>query len=100
MLKKQVFAVLFGVIPFFVYSCIAAETGKSGDSWQFEITPYIFAAGLDGEIGQSTRFGDVTADIDMGFSDILENLDSGFMGLFEARKDKWVFALVGIGFLI
>ena len=64
------------------------------DKWQFELTPYLFGAGLNG----TTGFSRVTADVDMSFGDVLNNLDSGFMGLGEARKGLWSFALEGVYF--
>jgi opacity protein-like surface antigen len=67
----------------------AQDDATSGEKWQFEITPYLFAAGLDGTVGVRG----VTANIDVSFSDLLKNIDSGFMGLFEARKGRWTFGL-------
>lgn len=62
------------------------------DKWQFELTPYMFGAGLNG----TTGFRGVTTDVDMSFGDVLNNLDSGFMGLGEARKGRWSFAFEGV----
>ena len=64
--------------------------------WQFEITPYLFAAGLKGQAG----IRGVTADIDMSFNDIWDNLDSAFMGLFTAQKGRWSYGLEGVYFKI
>lgn len=72
------------------------EAGNSTESWQFEFTPYIFGASLNGVLG----IAPVTADVDMGFDDILENLDSGFMAMFEAHKGAWSFAVDGVYFKI
>jgi len=74
----------------------AAQTaaGSDTDAWQFELTPYILGAGLNG----TTGIGSVTAHVDVSFSDLLENLDSGFMALFEARKGRWTFGAEGIYF--
>jgi hypothetical protein len=63
-----------------------------GDSWQYEFTPYLFAAGMDGTIGVRG----VEADVDLSFSDILDNLDQGFMGFFAARKGRWSYSLEGV----
>ena len=52
----------------------AAE--PAGDAWRFEVTPYIFGAGLRG----TTGVGQVRADIDSSFGDILKHFDSGLMG--------------------
>ncbi|HVQ60548.1 MAG TPA: hypothetical protein VMS53_00545, partial [Burkholderiales bacterium] len=64
------------------------------DAWRFEITPYIFGAGLRG----TTGVGPVTANIDSSFGDIMKHFDSGFMAAAEARKGPWVFAFDGVYF--
>ncbi len=76
-------------------SAITANSGNS-DVWQFEITPYLFAAGLKGQVGVRG----VTADVDMSFGDIWDNLDSAFMGLFTAQKGRWSYGLEGVYFKI
>jgi len=77
-------------------SAAAQTAGNDADAWQFEITPYLFGAGLNGTVGISTGLGDVSSDIDMSFGDNLDNLDSVFMALFEARKGRWTFGAEGI----
>lgn len=72
----------------------AREVAGAEISWQFELTPYLFGAGLDG----TTGVGGVTADIGMSFGDMLENIDSGFMAMFEARKGPWSLAADGVYF--
>jgi hypothetical protein len=74
----------------------AAQTAPRGDAdkWQFEITPYLFAAGMNGKTG----IGPVTANVDMSFDEIRKNLDQGFMALFEARKGPWTYGLEGVYF--
>lgn len=69
-------------------------TTEAPAPWQFEFTPYFFASGLSGK----TTVKGVTADVDMGFDDILDNLDAGFMAMFEARKGRWSFLLDGVYF--
>jgi opacity protein-like surface antigen len=71
-----------------------AARGGYSSAWQFEITPYLFAAGLQGDTG--TR--GVEADVDMSSTDILDHLDSALMGMFEARKGYWLFAFEGVYF--
>ena len=66
----------------------------SDSSWQFEFTPYLFAAGLNG----TTGVRGISADVDAGFSDILENLDSAFMMFFTAQNEDWILAADGIYF--
>ncbi|MBI5062671.1 MAG: hypothetical protein HZB87_04170 [Desulfatitalea sp.] len=72
----------------------AAPDKEDPKAWQFEVTPYLFAAGLNGKTGMNR----VTADVDMGFDEILDNLDSAFMGLFEVRKGPWSFGIEGVYF--
>ena len=62
--------------------------------WQFEITPYFLAAAMNGKTGVDG----VETDIDMSFEDIWNNLDLGLMGVFEARKGPWIFALDAVYF--
>jgi opacity protein-like surface antigen len=72
---------------------VEAQDGTaSADKWQFEITPYLFASGLNGTAGVQG----VEGNINMGFNDIWNHLDKAFMGLFEARKGPWAFLLDGI----
>ena len=62
-------------------------------AWQFELTPYLWATRLNGEV----KVGRLpTAQVDMSFPDILSDLDFGFMTAFEARKGKWAFLFDGI----
>jgi opacity protein-like surface antigen len=66
----------------------------SADAWQFEATPYLWAAGMSGwsRVGARTP----TANIDVGFSDVWKALNFGAMGSFEARKGRWGIILDGI----
>lgn len=66
-------------------SARGSETVSGG--WQFGVTPYIWLAGLDGEVG----LRGFTVRIDASFIDILESSDSliGFQGHFEARYGRW-----------
>lgn len=81
---KKSFAILLALLS---YSQAAYSTET--DDWQFEVTPYLFAAGLDGTVGVRG----VTSDIDASFSDLVKDLDVGFMGLITARKGPWTYGL-------
>lgn len=76
-------------------SGLASAQASSGvtDGWQFEVTPYLWAAGLkgDAELGNLPKIN-----LDKSFSDILSKLDFGAMGSFEARKDRWGFLFDGL----
>ena len=73
---------------------VVAEEGESAKKWQFEITPYFVAAGLNGTVG----VGGVTGDVDMGVGDVLDRLDSAFMGAVEARKGSLGLIFDGVYF--
>jgi hypothetical protein len=88
--------ILGAILVLAVTAPAAAQTEEPGaaDTWQFEITPYLFAAGMNG----TTGIGPVTSHVDMSFDDIRKNLDKGFMALFEARKGPWMYGLEGVYF--
>lgn len=71
----------------FVTGLAHAQSQSIPDSeWRYEITPYLWMAGLKGKVG----IGDLTASgIEVSFSDILDMFEFGLMGAFEARKGKW-----------
>jgi opacity protein-like surface antigen len=57
-----------------------------GSGWTFDFTPYIWGVAMSGDV----QGGALPAiNIDMSFSDILDNLDAGLLGAFEARKGRW-----------
>jgi hypothetical protein len=74
-----------------VQSAAAEQNG-----WNFEVTPYFFAAGLDGTAGARG----IEADVDASFSDIWDNLDIGLMGLFLARRGPWTLTFDGVYFKV
>ncbi|HET6757529.1 MAG TPA: outer membrane beta-barrel protein [Burkholderiales bacterium] len=66
---------------------------QSSGGWEFEVTPYLWGAALDGDI----QLGDLPkTEVDESFSDILDVLDIGVIGTFEARKDRWGFLFDGM----
>jgi len=56
--------------------------------WSFEISPYLWMAGLDGTIQPVA--GGPTFQRSLSFGDILENLDAGFFLSGSARRDRFV----------
>ena len=62
------------------------------DQWQYEITPYLLVAGMEGTAGVRG----FTTDLDASFGDIIDNLDVGLMGMFTARKGPWTLAFEGV----
>jgi hypothetical protein len=62
----------------------AAQSGLNG--WEFAIVPYLVAAGMDG----SVTVKGIEADVDVPFSDIIDNLDLAAMVHFDMRNERWV----------
>jgi hypothetical protein len=71
----------------------ATQAGAQGTpgrlaDWSFEISPYLWMAGLDGTIQPVA--GGPTFQSSLSFGDILENLDAGFFISGSARRDRFV----------
>lgn len=59
---------------------------KSDASWTFTAAPYLWATGIDGQVG---LLGFPPQPVNLDFGDVLENLDGGFMGVAEARRGRF-----------
>lgn len=70
---------------------IAADVAPlDTNEWRFTVAPYIWGVGLNGDVG---LFGLKPVDVDIPFSDIIQNLDFAAMGIVEAHNGTWgVFA--------
>jgi hypothetical protein len=72
-------------------SCGAAHAqttqAEASRPWQWEVSAYMFGAGMDGKTGIRPAI----ADVDESFSDILNDLQLGFMGRARARHGDWSF---------
>ena len=83
LLKFHVFTI--SVLP---VSLIPATVMAQDTGWQGQITPYVWAAGMGGNI---TPFsGAPTLSIDRSFSKILKDLDGAFFLNALARKERFV----------
>jgi hypothetical protein len=56
------------------------------DKWQFQLTPYLWVAGVKGKAG----IGPLVVDVNAALTDDNVDLNFGFMGTFEARKNRLV----------
>jgi hypothetical protein len=70
---------------------LAAASPAAADDWEFAIAPYLWAAGMEGEM--ATLPPAPAAQVDIGFDDILENLDMAFMGMGEIRHGRFALAV-------
>lgn len=89
---RQPKQLLFSLLT--IVGCSVSLTAYSAETeqWEFEATPYLFAAGLNGTVG----IRGVTSDVNSSFRNILDNLDQGFMGLVTARKGRWTYGLEAV----
>jgi hypothetical protein len=56
-------------------------------AWTFEFSPYLWAAGISGDVALGPAVPPVG--IDVGFDTIFNHLRMAFMGVFEVRYEKW-----------
>ena len=71
-----------------LYSPVTPETQQvvTEKGWTFSVAPYLWAAGISGDVGQ---FGLPPIEVDASFSDIFDHLDFGAMAIGEARYDRY-----------
>jgi opacity protein-like surface antigen len=70
------------VLCCFSTTILAADAGSDQNGWKFSGAAYLWAAGVEG----TDAAGD---EIDVSFSDVLEDLDGGLMGILAAHKGRW-----------
>ena len=67
-------------------SVVAIADVQSSNDWKYEITPYLWAVGFDGTVGN----GGTTSPVDSDFQFFsLENLDAYGAFTFDAKKKNW-----------
>ncbi len=83
----QALSLVFVVSFMLAAGAAAAETSPhQDDGWHFAVIPYLWLAGLDGDV-RSGRFS--SGGVEASFDDLFDNLEAAFMGVFEARKGRW-----------
>ena len=75
----KAYSIFIAAISIWVFA-----TEAKAEDWQFQVTPYLWAAGIEGDI--ATLPGLPEASIDLSFSDVIENFKIGGMLVAEARK--------------
>jgi hypothetical protein len=65
----------------------AAPVAPPPSGWTFQFTPYLWAAGLKGDVALGPLAPPVG--IDLSFGDIFDHLRMAFMGTFEARNGRF-----------
>jgi len=67
---------------------LAPEPVTTESGWSFSFAPYLWAAGIDGDVAVDDL---PEVDVDASFIDILKHFDFGFMGAGEARYGRFGF---------
>lgn len=62
----------------------SATAQQQDDGWDFRLAPYLWSAGIDGEVTNGLG----TAELEVDFEDIWNNLDAAAQLLFEARHGR------------
>lgn len=66
-----------------------ASVGEASDGeWRFQLTPYAWAAGMEGRIRPVA--GLPTVEVERSFGELLSNSDGAFFLTGSARKDDWL----------
>jgi hypothetical protein len=63
----------------------ALASPARAQEWEFSLAPYLWGAGLEGTLDAEN----VSADVDIPFSDIWDNLDVGVLTRLEARRGRF-----------
>ncbi len=61
---------------------------QAGTGWRVTVTPYLWASGLEGQVGVFPAV--VPVDVDISFGDVLENLSFAGMLAVDVSKDRFV----------
>jgi len=88
-------ALAFGLSSFGACAAadVAGQPGSEPDKWQYELTPYIWGAGVKGDV----KIGPTPSQsVNASFSDIWDHLDAGAMLGFEGRRNRFGFAFDGL----
>lgn len=84
-MKKIILCLLVFSIPFVGFSQTETVSNKSKDSWEFEVTPYLWMTSLNGSMTVLNN----SVPVDLNFTnDILSNLKMAAMFHGEAKKNK------------
>lgn len=74
---------VFLIVLLFSQAAFADEQAEEG--WEFMLTPYLWAAGMNASIGA----GEVSVPVDLSFGDVLDKLKFGGMIHFGMKKGRW-----------
>lgn len=81
--RLKVFCVTIGLI----HTGAVGVSAQSSETWNYQITPYLWGAGQTGTVQYGSGLPPV--DVNLSFSDILENLDVAGMIILNANKGRF-----------
>lgn len=67
---------------------LPAMAQESTDGWQYELTPYVWGAGMSGTIKVNNK-PEAGLAVEQSFSDVFKMLEFALMGSFEARNGRY-----------
>lgn len=86
MLNKIVLLLVSLFILFAIPSgALAAQEAAQDDGWKFTFSPYFWGVSMNGK----STVGQNQSDVDISFSDILDNLNMAVMGDLRLEKGHW-----------
>jgi len=77
--------IIIAAVTFCVFITLSGSAAYAQEPWKFHILPYLWAIGIDGDVGVRS----VETPVDASFSDIWDALDFAFLLHTEANKGKW-----------
>jgi len=77
--------VLLGLLGIMLTATFTPSVAKAADDWKFAVTPYLWAAGIDGTV----KVKGYAADVNKSFGDIVKDLDFAAMVNLQVRKDRF-----------
>ena len=84
MKKIIIYSILF-CVSFGAFSQTNENNENTKEPWEFDVTPYVWLAAVNGDISYLNDTAPVSAE----FKDVLEDLNIGFFMHAEAKKGKW-----------
>lgn len=90
--SRAVASIASGMVALMAWSAPATAQVNDTNKWQYEITPYLFLTGLNGDVGVRR----LVSNVDLSSGDILDMLKFGLMGSVLARNSRWVIGFDGI----
>ncbi|WNC73839.1 hypothetical protein RGQ13_07570 [Thalassotalea psychrophila] len=92
---KEVKTITSSMLAVLALTNVALSSSAKADEWQFEATPYVWAAANEGSagaygLGPNGDINPPPTDIDINFQDLIDSTDLGTMLNFAAKKDRWL----------